>query len=250
MKRVALFTALALAAASCGDTERLAPLAERGAELAANPRVTRSQYNAFACLTCHAVRAGSQGDRILPGAPLQGAARRPTFWGGETTHLREAVERCWTSFMRGIASDLDGPDGQALGAWLEAIAPEGSTEGTAAVPMTWPRTVRDPGEGGDRARGQVVWNRACSHCHGALETGAGRISPLTSVVPRDTVVEHCDDDLMQVGYTDRQAYIRAVSTEKIRHGSFLGYAGVMPPFSTEVLSDADVRDLASFFRCP
>jgi len=34
-----------------------------------------------------------------------------------------------------------------------------------------------------------------------------------------------------------------VFTEKIRHGLFLGYGGVMPPFSREVLSDQDVSDL-------
>jgi cytochrome c553 len=152
--------------------------------------------------------------------------------------------------MRGVPADLDGPDGQSLGAWLDSLAPEGSTEGTAAVTTTWPRVVRDPGEGGDRARAQAVWNRACATCHGAIETAAGRISTLASVLPRDTVVEHCDDDLAVVGYTDRQAYIRAIVTEKTRHGSFLGYAGVMPPFSTEALSDGDMRDLAAFFRCP
>lgn len=244
--RMLLAAALALAAASCGDTERVAPLAERGAQLAGDPAVSRST-NSFSCLTCHAARA--QGTRVLPGAPLQGAARRPTFWGGEVTHLREAVERCWINFMRGAPADLDGPDGQAIGAWLESLAPAGSTEGTAAVPMTWPRTVRDPGAGGDRTRGQAVWNRACFTCHGAIGTGAGRLDARTAIVPRDTETEHCDDDIAVAGYTDRQAYIRAVMTEKTRHGSFLGYAGVMPPFSTEVLSDADMRDLATFISC-
>ncbi len=246
----ASLVALALAAASCGDTERLAPLAERGALLAADARVTRSQYNGFSCLTCHAVSPAAQGQRALPGATLQGAARRPSFWGGEVTNLREAVERCWTGFMRGVPADLDGPDGQAIGAWLDALAPEGSTEGAAAVTTTWTRVVRDPGEGGDRARAQAVWGRACATCHGALETGAGRLGPLVSVLPRDTITEHCDDDIAAVGYTDRQAYIRAIATEKTRHGSFLGYAGVMPPFSTEALSDDEMRDLAALFRCP
>ena len=44
--------------------------------------------------------------------------------------------------------------------------------------------------------------------------------------------------------------MRTVVVEKIRHGSFLGYAGTMPPFSVEALSDADVRDLTMLFRCP
>ncbi len=241
--------ALAAALASCADDPRVAPLAERGAALASDPRVTRSQYNPFACTTCHPVRAGSQGGVTLPGAPLQGAARRPSFWGGEVVRMREAVERCWVNFMRGAPEDLDGPDGRAIDAWLLSLAPEGSTEGTAPVPRTWPRTVRDLGPG-DRTRGQAVWNRACSHCHGAIGTGEGRIGPAASVIPRDTIREHCNRDFMSVGYPDRQSYIRATVTEKTRHGSFLGYAGVMPPFANEVLSDDEMRDLTAFFECP
>ena len=39
---------------------------------------------------------------------MAGAARRATYWGGEVLHLREAVERCWVYFMRGVRADLDG----------------------------------------------------------------------------------------------------------------------------------------------
>lgn len=70
------------------------------------------------------------------------------------------------------------------------------------------------------------------------------------MLPRDTLVEHCGDDLAEVGYTDLQAYIRAIVAEKTRHGSFLGYAGAMPPFANETLTEAEMRDLASLFRCP
>lgn len=250
MRRPLARVALVLAAlSSCADDPRVAPLAERGAEVANDPRVTRSQYNVFACTTCHALDARAPGGRVFPGAPLRGAARRPSFWGGEVVRVREAVERCWVDFMRGVPEDLDGPDGRALDAWLLSLAPEGSSEGTAPVAMSWPRAVRDLGPG-DRARGQAVWSRACAHCHGAVGTGAGRIGPAASVVPRDTLREHCDRDIAAVGYTDRQAYIRATVAEKTRHGSFLGYAGVMPPFANEVLTDDELRDLTAFFVCP
>lgn len=249
----ALAGALALAvmaAGGCGgEVEVRQPLSARGAELAQSPGVTGSRYNVFACTTCHAVRAGDVGTRIFPGAPLEGAARRPSFWGGETTHLREAVERCWVFFMRGVPEDLDGPNGQAIWAWLESIAPTGSTVGTSPVANTWPRTVGDPGAGGDPTRGMAVWNRACASCHGGFSTGAGRLGPLVSIVPQATVDEHCDDELPP-GYPDYQSYIRGVLMEKTRHGSFLGYAGTMPPFSEQALTDDEVRDLASMFRCP
>lgn len=249
MRAPVRMAAVLATALGCADDPRLAPLAERGAELARDPRITRSQYNAFACVTCHAVTVAAQGTLVLPGAPLQGAARRPSFWGGEVVQLREAVERCWVSFMRGVPEDLDGPSGRAIDAWLLSLAPEGSEEGTGAVRLSWPRTVRDLGLG-DRTRGQRVWSRACARCHGAVGTGAGRISPSASVIPQDTIREHCGRDFMSVGYTNIQAYLRASVTEKTRHGSFQGYAGVMPPFATEVLSDDEMRDLTAFFECP
>ena len=70
------------------------------------------------------------------------------------------------------------------------------------------------------------------------------------MIPRDTLQQHCNQNIAAAGYTDRQAYIRATVTEKTRHGSFLGYAGVMPPFASEVLSDDEMRDLTAFFMCP
>lgn len=237
-----------LALAACADTEVRASAAAHGAALAQDPTASRSRYNVFACTTCHAVRAADVGSRLLPGAPLEGAARRPSFWGGETVHLREAVERCWVYFMRGTPTDLDEQTGEALYAWLDSLAPEGSTAGTQPVAQTWPRTVRSPAAG-DPAMGRAVWQRACANCHGAVGTGAGRLSTLVSIVPPETEREHCADPVPEA-YPDRTTYMRTVVVEKIRHGSFLGYAGTMPPFSTEALSDDDVRHLTSLFTCP
>ncbi len=240
--------AIALLLVACADTERREPLAARGAEIAGEPASSRSRYNVFACTTCHAARPADVGDRLLPGATLEGAARRPTFWGGDVVHLREAVERCWVFFMRGTATDLDGPTGEALSAWLDSLALEGSTAGTQAWSHTWPRTVRSLGDG-DAALARPIWNRACANCHGAIGTGAGRLGPLVSIVPRDTEREHCAT-VFPPTYPDATTYMRTVVVEKIRHGSFLGYAGSMPPFSNEVLSNDDVRHLTALFRCP
>lgn len=244
MRAAALAVALALA--GCGVTERTGTLAERGAELARDPTVTRSQYNRFACTTCHAERAGDAAGRVLPGAVLAGAARRPTYWGGEVLHLREAVERCWVYFMRGVRADLDGPNGAALSAWIESLS-EGDAGVADAVPFTVPRVARDL-PGGDPARGRAVYARACQSCHGALGTGAGRVSPLVAVIPGDTLAEHCSGQ-PPVGVTDLPTYTRTTVYQKTRHGSFLGYGGTMPPFSTEVLTEEQVADLVSLFPC-
>jgi len=233
----------------CGDTVREEPLAVRGAALARDANVSGSRYNRFACLTCHAERAADVGDRILPGAVLEGAVRRPSYWNGEVLHLREAVGRCWGSFMRGQDADLDGPDGQALWAWLESLSPAGSTAGTAPVTLTWPRTSRDLGTGGNATRGAVLWQRACANCHGSFGAGAGRLAPLASLLPQDTLTEHCQGEL-PFGVDSFAAYVRIVVHQKTRHGSFLAYAGSMPPFAEEQLSDADLADIVAMFRCP
>ncbi|TAK23852.1 MAG: cytochrome C oxidase Cbb3 [Myxococcaceae bacterium] len=246
--RLLSVVAAALLVAACADTERRAPLAERGAELARDPAASRSRYNVFACTTCHAERPADVGNRLLPGATLEGAARRPSYWNGETAHLREAVERCWVFFMRGTPTDLDGPTGEALAAWIDALAPEGSTTGTQAVTHTWPRSVRTLPDG-DAALARPVWDRACAACHGAIGTGAGRLGPLLSVLPNATEQEHCAREFPPT-YPDATTYMRTVVVEKVRHGSFLGYAGTMPPFSVEALSDDDLRHLTALFRCP
>ncbi len=246
---LALALALALMVPACADTEVREPAAAQGAALSRDPTASRSQYNVFACTTCHAARASEVGTRILPGAPLEGAVRRPSYWGGETVHLREAVERCWVFFMRGTPTDLDGVTGEALYAWLESLSPADSTVGTQPVPFTWPRVVRPLAGEGDAVAGRATWQRACANCHGALGTGAGRLGTLISIVPNDTELEHCSDVLPPT-YPDQTAYMRTVVIEKIRHGSVLGYAGTMPPFSTELLSDDDVRNLTALFRCP
>lgn len=245
--------------AGCGDTvvERREPLARRGAELARSQRASGSRYNLFACATCHAERPEDVGTRVLPGAPLQGAARRPSYWGGSTVYLPEAVERCWTNFMRGDPLGargpmgeplgLEGPDGEAIFAYLDALAPEGSAAGVAAVPMTYPPTVRDLPDG-DAAAGPAAWDRACGYCHGAAFTGAGRLGELVSVLPRDTIREH-GDDTREPGVGLRE-YLRTVTVEKVRHGSFLGYAGSMPPFSNEALSDRDLANIIAYFNYP
>jgi len=247
--RAAIALALALVVPACADTEVREPAAARGAVLSRDPTASRSRYNVFACSTCHADRASEVGTRILPGAPLEGAMLRASYWGGETLHLREAVERCWVFFMRGTSTDLDGVTGEALYAWLDSLSPPGSTTGTQPVPATWPRVVRTLEGDGDAAAGRATWQRACANCHGALGTGAGRLSTLISIVPNDTEQEHCADVLPPT-YPDRTTYMRTVVVEKIRHGSFLGYAGTMPPFSNEVLSDDEVRNLTALFRCP
>lgn len=224
---------LLAASAACTVTTTHDTPEERGSRLADDPQaLSASQFNALACTTCHS-KPGDARDVILPGAPLEGAVSRPSYWGGRFTSLHDSVAECATHFQRASSFDPTTPASEDLYAYLVSI---GGTGPTGPQPFTVVRSVSDL-PAGDAGRGEVTYSRACGSCHGAPHTGAGKIMPTASTVPEDTQSFHG---------ADGPTIIREVVIEKIRHGSFLGYAGVMPPFGTEKLSDSDVADLASY----
>ncbi len=237
-------TAMVLGAA-CGTTTDHEPLADEGARYAGEASISRSSYNAFSCDDCHAAHPGDVGGRILSGAVLEGVALRPSYWGGETDSLTEAVQRCWTHFMRGQSQDLDGPVGDALFAWLTSLAPTDPTE-TQAVPVTWVSSVADIAPG-DATQGNLLYHQACSVCHGELNQGPV-LGPLTSYIPADTVRLHDVPGMCVPGMCG--AYVREVVIEKVRHGSFLGYSGNMAPFSSQSLTDAQLADILAYMNLP
>jgi thiosulfate dehydrogenase len=227
---------LALLVAALGGCTREVSAVERGAEVASDPAFSRYRDNALACTTCHPVRAG-QGDRLLPGAPLAGATARPSYWGGTILDLFEAVSACYVRFMRGGRLDRESDDSRALYAWLQSLAP-GPAASSAAVPFTVVRASAPPAAG-DPAAGGATFGRACAVCHGQPHTGSGRLGQ-ASLLPEATERAHPRAD----GYTEDT--LRQVFVQKIRSGGYLGFDGVMPPFSREVLTDADIADIITF----
>jgi thiosulfate dehydrogenase len=217
--------------ASCSEKVENRTPEQRGESIVSDPRgISPSQFNPFACTTCHAKPGDDVASRRYPGAPLEGAASRKTFWGGRFSSLADAVGECVTHFQRASEFDPQADASRDLYAYLVKI---GSTGQTGAVPFTVVRSVADVPRG-DAARGANVWNAACRSCHGEPHTGAGRISDSASIVPEATRTEHGRDG---------PDIVRLVVIEKIRHGSYLGFPGTMPPFSTETLSDAEIGDL-------
>lgn len=227
----------ALASSACGPRTAV----EEGARVVSDPRYSPSLYNFVACTSCHATGAVSPTEGpIYPGAPLAGALRRPNFWGGTVRTAADAVDLCYRRFMRGGPLDPALPESIALYAYLDTIAAQGSgeTQAFTVPPMVMRLT------GGDPTRGRVLYERACASCHGAVRTGEGRPRAerglQASVVPQATEIEHNAAE----GYD--QAALETVFVQKVRHGSFLGYAGVMPPFSIEALPDAQLADIIAY----
>ena len=206
--------------------------AERGAALFSDPALSRNQFNPFSCATCHATAQHPEAGRRLPGASLDGVVARPSFWGGQEGDLLRSVNHCLRIFMldsQGLArGDARAGD---LYAFLEALPPTQP----GAAPFTVVGAVQDVPVG-DGARGEDLYRRACLSCHGTPTDGAGRL-PGASLLPEETIAEHGEYGPLE---------LRLTVIEKIRHGSFLGYAGRMPPFSVETLSDEEVGDLLTY----
>jgi thiosulfate dehydrogenase len=95
---------------------------------------------------------------------------------------------------------------------------------------------------GDASAAATTYRRACARCHGEPRTGVGLLAPATVVVPTATEAEHTRD----AGYDAMT--LDQIFVEKARHGNFYGLAGVMPPFSTETLTDAQLADVLAFLN--
>jgi thiosulfate dehydrogenase len=194
---------------------------------------TPSKLNIYACKTCHAKTRADQGARVLTGAPLGGVTLRPRWWGGAEADLLRAVNHCRSQFLHAPQPwSADAIEARALWAFLLDLPQDVTTQS----PFTIATLALDL-PAGDPKRGAVVYAAACQPCHGALHTGQGRLASRISILPEEAVTNH-------KGYS--AALMRVAFVEKVRHGSYFGFAGDMPPFAREVLSDADLAGVLAW----
>ena len=233
MSPLGLRLSLTAALLGCGatpETSRQTP-AEQGEALFTSGKLSPSSTNVFSCMTCHDARPRN-GDRLKPGAPLAGATARALYWGGQENDLLQSIDACRSIFMSApVPLEATDPDADALYAFLVSLEPGDASSAPFSVVREISNVPR-----GDVARGQGVFERACQSCHGAMHTGEGRRSSRIPVLPEQTLEAHPAPD-----YSVRVQ--RLVFIEKTRHGAFLGYGGLMPPFSLEVLPDPALSDL-------
>lgn len=234
--------------AGCSDGEAPAPMTvyggtavDHGSVLFHDPGVVASPLNSYSCSTCHEKSAGAAGEAILPGAPLAGATKRLSFWGGQEVELLRSMNHCLYYFMLSDkAWKAEDVEARAMYAYLESLPADEPAEQPAAFTVAY--EVKDVAKG-DGARGKALYTNACAYCHGPAHTGEGRLVERAPILPEQTLEEHPSptyDDL------DR----RLVFVEKVRHGGFIGYGGEMPPFSLEKLSDQDLGDIIAFLGVP
>jgi len=209
---------------------------DHGAAIFTDPDISGTDLNTYSCATCH--ESGPADTAVVrPGGSLVGVTKRPAYWAGQELDLLRAVNACLYYFMlKDIPFTADDEEARALYAYLDSISQ--GAEGTSVAPFSVVVNIADLPVG-DATRGGVTYGRACKSCHGAAHTAAGRTVERAPVLPEQTLQEH---PLGQ--YTAKEQ--RLVFVEKTRHGAFITYAGTMPPFSTEKLSDAEMADILQF----
>jgi thiosulfate dehydrogenase len=219
-----------LLAAGCGPT----PAAEYGEQLFRDAALSESQYNSFSCATCHATTATPPAGKTYVGLSLHNVASRPHWWGGYETRLLDAVNFCYTAFMRGVTPLApEDPKSRALYEYLVSISPDAQAP---AQPFTLVKDVTDVPPGSTR-EGERVYRAACQDCHGEPHTGKGRLTELASLLPE--VAQ--DYGTLFPGVPARLVFI-----EKVRHGRFFGVGGNMPPYSQEALSNEELGALLTY----
>jgi thiosulfate dehydrogenase len=224
--------AITVLAGACGEA-REEEAVELGRLIFETNHGSSAGLNAYRCATCHRATSDAQDDRILPGAVLAGAHERPTFWQGQERDLLRAINYCRQYFMSAPEPwTAESEPARALYAYILSLSPPVKEP----VPFTVVADIADLPPG-DPALGGEVYRRACRSCHGDAHTAAGRQVPQAPLLPEQTLAAHPD-------YTPLNK--RLVFVEKARHGVFLGYAGTMPPFSREVLSDQQMAALLAF----
>ncbi len=236
MRRALLAAPIALAsfaAAGCpGETTTETRSAiEHGEVLFGLPQLSPAPGNELACADCH----DASPQPYLTGGALGGVTTRTSFWAGQETTLLGAINHCRYYFML-----ADTPwtgeevEARAIYAYLESL-PGDATPASFTI-----GAIADPGIG-DAGRGKAVYEGACSTCHGAIGTGEGAKTPNATLLPDEFLAQHAE-------YTPLDR--RLTFVQKTRHGTFFGYGGQMPPFSLEVLPDADVADLIAYLGLP
>ena len=235
MKRALALLALLALAASCGKAPaKDRPAAELGRELFESRELSSSSYNRFSCATCHSTEATPATDHVYPGGTLFDSANRPSWYLGYSLQYLDAVNFCLLYFMRGEAIQPGDPDGDALYEYLASISPDPAPP---AATYTFVRSITGLPPGSATA-GKTVFDRACRVCHGDKDSGAGRISPETTILNQQLSTDY---DTLFPG-TDHNVVV----SEKVRHGQFYGIGGNMPFFSEEKLSDTELSDLEAY----
>lgn len=181
--------------------------------------------NQYACATCHTL-AGEAADGFRrAGHPIGGANARASYKNGKLTDLRDAVNACLTDWM--AAAPLSENDARWT-ALRNFLAGAGTNNEEVSYTIAEPPSSL---EGGDEARGEQLFNQSCAICHGA---GAAGTNLAPGLIGRELTREETAARVRLSGPIDSEIYPGLESPSR------------MPFWSTERLSDDELRDLSEF----
>jgi len=198
----------------------LAPLLCLAIACGARPAVEGEQVfrqpledgNTFACATCHALTEPHE--LRLAGHPLGDATKRPSWKNGAKTTFLDAVNSCVTEWMGAPAWTAADARFVALTQFLDAQAPAGAAPALTFELVDPPMNLA----GGDRARGEALFNVSCSVCHGLDGRGAPQGPNLAGAK-------------LEPGHVAQRVRTRS---------------GRMPFWAKDRLSDGELRDIVAF----
>jgi cytochrome c len=206
--------------------------ARRGMEVFENPD---PQGNFFSCALCHSTMPDGATEVLRPGHSLLNALGRPTFKGGALERFLDAANVCRVDWMVTGAWQADAPAFTDLVAFLQSVSTAANSP-----PLVYeivPPATKGPAAG-DAMKGCELFDRSCAICHARGGQGSNLAPSL--IDPLAAAVDDPDYIRLRIrlsGPTGGSVYER----DGIQ---LLGT--VMPFWSKEKLSDAEVEDIAAF----
>ncbi|MBL8954098.1 MAG: DM13 domain-containing protein [Myxococcaceae bacterium] len=175
-------------------------------------RAALDDGNTFSCSTCHALKEPD--DLRRAGHAIGDATKRPSWKNGAAPTFLDAVNSCVTTFMGARPWVEADARYVALKQFLDARAPAGAAPALRYAHVAPPSVVT----GGDRSRGEALFNVSCAVCHGVDGRGAPQGPNLAGAM------------------LDGDHIARRVRVQ----------SGRMPAWSRERLDDGELRDLVAF----
>ncbi|MBI4582903.1 MAG: c-type cytochrome [Planctomycetes bacterium] len=201
---------------------------------------TAVEFSSYACSSCHHPVPDSQSDILLPGYSLFDALRRPNYKGGQRANFLGAANVCRTDWMLADVWSENAQEFKDLMAYLESQSPPDPAP--ALVFEISPPAKTGPATG-DAAKGCELFNRSCMACHGKNAVG-------TAIPGTDTLLDIAQPpfdpiDPIRDNPDELRKKIRLSGPIGTVYGDIL-IGGIMPFWSKDKISDAQVEHLVSF----
>ncbi len=192
--------------------------------------------NGYTCITCHRPVEAERvfANTVYPAYDMEDIASYPTYWS-DTLHLRDAVNKCITQYMRGTSLTSVSDRWIALQAYLQSVSlSRYNTPRKLAFDSTGidhlggfhPANYDTFYQNGNASFGHYDYTRYCSGCHGNGLNGAADLTNRPDLSVGDIAIK------------------TRFSTTQFNPG------GMMPFFTTNVLSPDTLRDIIAYIRTP